>query len=82
MYIHFLMVDRALREMDIHYFMRKLHLMVTFSKMSEFLSRKSTGIMARILENQSEIQRSLFHIFISFFLTFISFDVILTVHRR
>jgi hypothetical protein len=48
MYIHFLIVDRVIWEMDIQYFTRKLHLRVTFSKMSEFLSRKSSGIMARI----------------------------------
>jgi len=50
MYIHFLVVDRALSQMDINCFMRKLYLMVTSSKMTESLSGKSTGIMVRILE--------------------------------
>jgi hypothetical protein len=50
MYIHFLTFDRALKEVDIHRCMRRLHLMVTFSIMSKLLSRKSTAIMARIFD--------------------------------
>jgi hypothetical protein len=41
-----------------------------------FSPEKSTGIMARVLENQFEIQRNLFHIFISFFPTFITFTAL------
>jgi hypothetical protein len=52
------------------------HLTVTFSKMSEFFSRKSTGIMARILENQFEIQRHFFSHLYLFFLTFITFTTL------